>query len=73
MELMAEKFRELELLVGSVQADVDARLDGLAEGFEPRSADQDVEAISAERICSGAAGRSEDGLTALGELGIEPR
>ena len=38
-----------------------------------RQADDEVEALAAERIRSGAAERTEDGASALGELGIDVR
>jgi len=38
-----------------------------------RQADDEVEALAAERIRSGAAERTEDGARALGELGINVR
>jgi hypothetical protein len=38
-----------------------------------RQADDEVEALAAERVRSGAATRTEDGASALGELGIDVR
>jgi len=38
-----------------------------------RQADDEVEALAAERVRSGAAGRTEDGIEALAELGIDVR
>ena len=38
-----------------------------------RQADDEVEALAAERIRSGAAKQTEDGASALGELGIHVR
>ncbi len=54
----------------SMQVDIDARLDAIAEEFETRRADDEAEALAAERIRSGAAERTRDGAHALAELGI---
>ncbi len=45
----------------------------MTEAFEARRADDEVEAVAAERIRSGAAARAEDGAKTLRELGIHPR
>lgn len=42
----------------------------LAETLEARGADEEAEALAAERIRSGAAERTQDGAQALAELGI---
>lgn len=41
--------------------------------FQDRRADDEVEALAAERVRSGAAQRIEDGATALADLGIQVR
>lgn len=38
-----------------------------------RQADDEVEALAAERVRNGAADRAEDGAEALAELGIDVR
>lgn len=53
--------------------DFDARLDSMMETFESRRADDEVEAIAAERIRSGAAEHTQDGAEALREIGIRVR
>ncbi|MGO9448960.1 MAG: hypothetical protein ACLP04_09940 [Solirubrobacteraceae bacterium] len=52
---------------------MDSRLDTMTQAFESRSADEEAEAIAAERIRSGAVGRTQDGAEALSELGIHTR
>jgi hypothetical protein len=63
----------LEEQVRSLRADVDSKLDSMAETFESRSADDEVAALAAERVRSGAAERTEDGAEALRDLGIHVR
>jgi len=63
----------LEDQMRRMRDDMDARFDSMAETFEARRADDEVEAVAAERIRSGAAGRTEDGAEALRDLGIRPR
>jgi hypothetical protein len=41
--------------------------------LQDRQADDEVEALAAERVRSGAAERAEDGARVLGELGIDVR
>jgi hypothetical protein len=41
--------------------------------IQDRRADDEVEALAAERVRSGAAQRTEDGATALADLGIQVR
>jgi hypothetical protein len=48
-----------------------SRIDEMAEAFESRRADDEAEAIAAERIRSGAADHKEDAAEALAKLGIE--
>jgi hypothetical protein len=63
----------LEEQMRNLRADMDSRFDLMTEAFEARRADDEVEALAAERIRSGAAERTEDGAEALRELGIRPR
>lgn len=53
--------------------DFDSRLDSMMEAVEARRADDEVEAVAAERIRSGAAERTQDGAEALREIGIRVR
>jgi len=41
--------------------------------LQDRQADDEVEALAAERVRSGAADRTEDGANALADLGIDVR
>lgn len=50
---------------------MNSKIDEMAETFESRRADDEVAAIAAERIRSGAADHKEDGAEALAKLGIE--
>lgn len=50
---------------------MNTRIDEMAETFESRRADDEAAAIAAERIRSGAADHKEDGVEALGKLGID--
>ncbi|HET8814524.1 MAG TPA: hypothetical protein VFM51_06175 [Solirubrobacterales bacterium] len=50
---------------------MNSRIDEMAEAFESRRADDEAEAIAAERIRSGAGDHKEDGAEALAKLGIE--
>lgn len=50
--------------------DLDSRRDAIAESMEVRGADEEAEALAAERIRSAAAERTHDGAEALAELGI---
>ncbi len=61
----------LEEQMRGMREDLDSRLDALAEVVEARGADQEAEALAAERVRTGAAERTEDGAEALGELGIQ--
>lgn len=53
--------------------DFDSRLDLMMDAVESRRADDEVEAVAAERIRSGAAERTQDGAEALREIGIQVR
>lgn len=46
---------------------------GEIAAMQDRQADDEVEALAAERIRSGAAQRTEDGAEALADLGIDVR
>jgi hypothetical protein len=61
----------LEEQVRTLRADFDSRLDSLVETFEGRRADDEVAALAAERIRSGASERTEDGAQALRDLGVD--
>lgn len=63
----------LEDQMHKMRDDIDSRLDSMSEAFESRRADDEVEALAAERVRSGAAERTADGAEALAELGIRPR
>lgn len=58
-----EKLSDLEKQMREMQGEIAVLHD--------RQADDEVEALAAERIRSGAAERTEDGASALGELGID--
>jgi hypothetical protein len=60
-----EKLSDLEEQMREMQGDIAVLHD--------RQADDEVEALTAERMRSGAAGRTEDGAEALAELGIDVR
>lgn len=60
-----EKLSDLEAQMREMQGEIAVLHD--------RQADDEVEALAAERIRSGAAERTEDGASALGELGIDLR
>ena len=51
---------------------MNSKIDEMAEAFEARRADDEADAIAAERIRSGAADHKEDGAEALAKLGIKP-
>jgi hypothetical protein len=63
----------LEDQMHRMRDDFDSRLDSMMEAFESRRADDEVEALAAERIRSGAAERTQDGAEALREIGIRVR
>ncbi len=62
----------LEDQMRKMRDDMDSRFDSMTEAFEARRADDEVEAVAAERIRSGAAERTQDGTEALRDLGIRP-
>lgn len=70
---LVEMLARLEDRVREMRDDLDARLDAIIEALEARSADEEAEAIAAERVRSGAARRTSDGAEVLSELGIETR
>lgn len=67
-----DMLRRLEDQMHKMRDDIDSRLDSMAETFESRRADDEAEALAAERIRSGAAERTQDGVEALSELSIRP-
>lgn len=70
---LADMLARLEDQMRRMHDDLDTRLDAIAESLEARGADEEVEALAAERIRSGAAERTQDGAGALAELGIHTR
>jgi hypothetical protein len=68
-----DKLSRLEDQMHRMRDDFDSRLDSMMEAFESRRADDEVEAVAAERIRSGAAERTQDGAEALREIGIRVR
>jgi len=67
---LRDMLTRLEEQIRRMQDDIDTRLDAIAEGFEVSRADDEAEALAAERIRSGADQRTQDGAEALAELGI---
>jgi hypothetical protein len=63
----------LEVEVRQLRDDLNARLDAIVEALEMRNADEEAEALAAERVRGGAAERTRDGAEVLAELGIETR
>jgi hypothetical protein len=68
-----EMVHQLQESLRNLQADMDDRLDTMTQAVESRSADDEVDALAAERIRSGAAERTQDGTEALTQLGIQAR
>jgi hypothetical protein len=62
-----DKMRRLEEQMQRMNSKIDA----MASAFESRRADDEADAIAAERIRSGAADHAEDGAEALASLGIK--
>jgi len=60
-----EKLSDLEAQMREMRGEISVLHD--------RQADDEVEALAAERVRSGAAGRSEDGAQALTDLDIDLR
>lgn len=60
-----EKLSDLEDQMYEMQGKIDV--------LQDRQADDEVEALAAERVRSGAVGRTEDGDEALADLGIDVR
>lgn len=54
---LVQMLARLEAQMRKMQDDLDARLDAIAEVLETRGADEEVEALAAERIRSGAGQR----------------
>jgi hypothetical protein len=67
---LADMLTRLEDQMRQMHDDLESRLDAIAESLETRGADDEAEALAAERIRSGAAERTQDGAEALAELGI---
>lgn len=67
---LAGMLARLEDRMRKMQEDFDARLDAIAEAIEMGHADDEAAALAAERVRSGAAGRTRDGAEVLAELGI---
>ncbi|MHB1468475.1 MAG: hypothetical protein ACYCU0_04790 [Solirubrobacteraceae bacterium] len=67
---LADMLGRVEAQMRRIQADLDGRLDAIAESLEAREADEEAEVLAAERLRSGAAERRQDGAEALAELGI---
>jgi hypothetical protein len=70
---LADMVARLEDQMRRMHDDFDSRLDAIAESLEARGADEEAEALGAERIRSGAAERTQDSVEALAELGIHAR
>lgn len=62
-----DKVRRLEEQMRTMNSKIDA----MASAFESRRADDEADAIAAERIRSGAADQTENGAEALASLGIK--
>jgi len=60
-----EKLSDLEAQMREMKGEI--------ADLQDRQADDEVEALAAERVRSGAAGRTEDGVQALADLGIDVR
>ena len=67
---LAEGLARLEEQMRAMQNDLDARLGEIAESLQASRADEEAQTLAAERIRSGAAGRTQDGAEVLAELGI---
>lgn len=67
---LSEMLARLEDQVRRMHDDLDSRLDAIASSLEAGGADEEAEALAAERVRSGAAERTQDGTQALAELGI---
>ncbi len=67
---LSEMLARLEDQVRRMHDDLDSRVDAIASSLEARGADEEAEALAAERVRSGAAERTQDGTQALAELGI---
>jgi hypothetical protein len=67
---LADMLARLEDQMRRMREDFDARLDAIADAIEMGHADDEAAALAAERIRSGAAERTRDGVEVLAELGI---
>lgn len=66
------KSRQLFEMLSDLEAQM-REMKGEIAAMQDRQADDEVEALAAERIRSGAAQRTEDGAEALADLGIDVR
>jgi hypothetical protein len=66
------KSRQLFEKLGDLEAQM-REMRGEIAALHDRQADDEVEALAAERVRSGAAERTEDGAQALADLGIDVR
>jgi hypothetical protein len=66
------KTREIFEMLSDLEAQM-REMKGEIARLQDRQVDDEVEALAAERVRSGAAGRVEDGATALADLGIDVR
>jgi hypothetical protein len=66
------KSRQLFEMLGDLEAQM-REMKGEIAALQTRQADEEVETLAAERLRSGAAGRTEDGVQALTDLGIDVR
>jgi len=70
--LPGTKSRQLYEKLSDLEAQMRKMKSEIAD-LQDRQADDEVEALAAERVRSGAAGRTEDGAQALADLGIDVR
>jgi len=66
------KSRQLFEMLGDLEAQM-RKMKGEIAILQDRQTDDEVEALAAERVRSGAAERTQDGVEALAELGIRVR
>jgi hypothetical protein len=65
-----EMLERIQAEVSKLRDEIESRFDQMGETIESRRADDEAEALAAERVRSGAAERTEDGAKALRDLGI---
>lgn len=66
---LQDMLARLEDQMRRMHDDLNRRLDAVAESLEAREADEQAEVLAAERIRSGAAERTQDGIEAFAALG----